>query len=193
MQLPSRQLLPSRANSLADSSSALFVAGALDDWLHPQSAQHSGLLVKRPFCGAFDELHPHIDKAMRRFEKSELQSGHGMTAEVKNGSPADLATGLHTSIEALLAEAGLPEPLSKQIYIDALLLGKVVGSMCQFARVLEVKLEIFGENSCSRWHQDKYAGRAIVSYTGRIGTEYTSHANVTGRHSNLRPIVLQIG
>ena len=46
------------------------------------------------------------------------------------------------------------------------------------ARELEFKLEVFGENSCSRWHQDKYAGRAIVSYTGHVGTEYTSHANV---------------
>ena len=50
--------------------------------------------------------------------------------------------------------------------------------MCPFARELEFKLEVFGENSCSRWHQDKYAGRAIVSYTGHVGTEYTSHANV---------------
>ena len=41
--------------------------------------------------------------------------------------------------------------------------------MCPFARELEFKLEVFGENSCSRWHQDKYAGRAIVSYTGHVG------------------------
>ena len=50
--------------------------------------------------------------------------------------------------------------------------------MCPFARELEFKLEVFGENSCSRWHQDKYAGRAIVSYTGAIGTEYTHNENV---------------
>ena len=46
---------------------------------------------------------------------------------------------------------------------------QVVGAMCPFARELEFKLEVFGENSCSRWHQDKYAGRAIVSYTGHVG------------------------
>eukprot|EP00966_Prymnesium_polylepis_P296311 6845177-Prymnesium_polylepis.1 len=44
--------------------------------------------------------------------------------------------------------------------------------------VLEVKLEIFGENSCSKWHQDHYVGRAIVSYTGEEGTQHTSDANV---------------
>ena len=183
MLLPMQQLppafLPSGPNAVADSSSsALFVAGALDDWLQPQSAQHSGLLVKRPFCGAWDDLHPHVDSAMRRFEKSELKLGYGVMRAVKNGNPADLAAGLHASIDALLAEAKLPEPLSKQIYSDACSLGKVVGFMCPFASELEFKLEIFGENSCSRWHQDKYAGRAIVSYTGRVGTEYTSHANV---------------
>ena len=37
---------------------------------------------------------------------------------------------------------------------------------------------MFGENSCSRWHQDHYAGRAIVSYTGEVGTEYTGDDNV---------------
>ena len=182
MLLPMQQLpsafLPSGPNAVADSS-ALFVADAgLEDWLYPQSAQHSGLLFKRPFCGAYDDLHPHVDAAMWRFHKSELKSGYGVMRAVKNGNPADLATGLHTSIEALLAEAKLPEALSKQIYHDACSLGKVVGCMCPFARELEFKLEIFGENSCSRWHQDKYAGRAIVSYTGHVGTEYTSHANV---------------
>ena len=172
------EFLPSEPNAVADSSSALFVAGAPEDWLHPQSAQHSGLLVKRPLCGAYDDLHPHVDMAMRRFSKSELKLGYGVMRAVKNENPADLATGLHASIEALLAEAKLPEPLSKQIYDDACILGKAVGCMCPFARELEFKLEVFGENSCSRWHQDKYAGRAIVSYTGHVGTEYTSQANV---------------
>ena len=107
----------------------LFVTGAPEDWLHPQSAQHSGLLVKRPFSGAFDEHHPEVDSAMWRFHESESKLGYGVKRDVKNGNPAELATGLHASINALLAEAKLPEPLSRQIYTDACSLGKVVGSM----------------------------------------------------------------
>ena len=107
----------------------LFITGAPEDWLQPQSVQHNGLLVKRPFSGAFDEHHPEVDSAMWRFHKSELRLGYGVMRAVKNGNPAELATGLHASIGDLLAEAKLPEPLSRQIYTDACSLGKVVGSM----------------------------------------------------------------
>ena len=107
----------------------LFITGAPEDWLHPQSAEHNGLLVKRPFSGAFDEHHPEVDSAMWRFHKSELRLGYGVMRAVKNGNPAELAAGLHASIGDLLAEAKLPEPLSRQIYTDACSLGKVVGSM----------------------------------------------------------------
>ena len=121
-QLPSA-LLP---NAVA---APLFVTGAPEDWLHPQSAQHNGLLVKRPFSGAFDEHHPEVDSAMWRFHKSEVRLGYGVMRAVKNGNPAELAAGLPASIGDLLAEAKLPEPLSRQIYTDACSLGKVVGSM----------------------------------------------------------------
>ena len=138
MQLPSAlplkspslpvQQLPSAL--LPDAVAApLFITGAPEDWLQPQSAQHNGLLVKRPFSGAFDEHHPEVDSAMWRFHKSELRLGYGVMRAVKNGNPAELAAGLHASIGDLLAEAKLPEPLSRQIYTDACSLGKVVGSM----------------------------------------------------------------
>merc|ERR1740121_1284600 len=50
--------------------------------------------------------------------------------------------------------------------------------LCPSAQTIDVKLEVFGENSCARWHQDHYVARAIVSYTGTVGTEYTNDANV---------------
>ena len=34
------------------------------------------------------------------------------------------------------------------------------------------------DKGCIRWHTDYYVGRAIVSYTGLEGTEYTSDSNV---------------
>ena len=53
-----------------------------------------------------------------------------------------------------------------------------MGSLLPSARTIDIKLEIFGETSCIRWHQDSYVSRAIVSYTGQAGTEYTSAENV---------------
>ena len=67
MQLPSAHPLKSPSLPMQQLPSAhlpnavaapLFVTDAPEDWLHPQSAQHNGLLVKRPFSGAFDEHHP---------------------------------------------------------------------------------------------------------------------------------------
>ena len=57
-------------------------------------------------------------------------------------------------------------------------MGKIWGELCPEARELEVKLEIFGENTCARWHQDHFVGRAICSYTGAVGTSYTRSSNV---------------
>ena len=138
MQLPSALPLKSPSLPMQQLPSAhlpnavaapLFVTGAPEDWLQPQSAQHNGLLVKRPFSGAFDEHHPEVDSAMWRFHKSEVRLGYGVMRAVKNGNPAELAAGLHASIGDLLAEAKLPEPLSRQIYTDACSLGKVIRSI----------------------------------------------------------------
>ena len=34
------------------------------------------------------------------------------------------------------------------------------------------------DKGCVKWHTDYYVGRAIVSYTGAVGTEYTKDFNV---------------
>jgi hypothetical protein len=57
-------------------------------------------------------------------------------------------------------------------------MGETGAQMCPFGRSIDIKLEISGENTCSRWHQDRYVARAIVSYTGIVGTEYTNDPNV---------------
>ena len=104
--------------------------------------------------------------------------GHGLSTTVQNGTARLLAQRLHASTVALLEEAALPAQLSEQLLEDACSIGLSVGRMCSFARDLEVKLEIFGESTCSRWHQDSYAGRAIVSYTGITATEFVDHDDV---------------
>ena len=155
------------------SSPGLFVSDALDGWMLPESERHNGLLVKRPFNGQWEGLHAEIEEALERFGPS-----YSMKIDVMNGSPRLLSKRLPASIQALLDAAALPTALSAQIHSDACNIGQVIGTMCPFAPSLELRLEVFGENSCARWHQDHYAGRAIVSYTGEVGTEYTSDANV---------------
>ena len=85
---------------------------------------------------------------------------------------------LETAVNKLLADAGLPARLSAQIKQDACSIGEVVISMCEWASVLEVSLETMGTERCSKFHVDYYPGRAIVTYNGAKGTEYTKDSNV---------------
>ena len=164
LQLPS--WLPRGTAPLATDRAAVFVAETLDDWLLPESSQHNGLLLKRPFAGKWDDCQPDIDDCAARFQ--------GTTVVIKS-SEVDQT---HLALDALIAKATLPAPLSAQIREDAFALVRVWDSLCPSADAFEVKLEIFGERMCARWHQDHFVGRAIVSYTGAVGTEYTRDANV---------------
>lgn len=125
--------------------------------------------------GAFEDYHADIDDVglSGRWGKAST-----LGTSVQNGSPRLLSERLQASVAALLDEAALPEKLAEQIRDDACNIGVFVGRMCSFARTLDVKLEVFGENSCRRWHQDHYAGRAIVSYTGEVGTAFSADDNI---------------
>lgn len=176
LALPTRLLQAATPMPQHDDSknrAALFVADTVDDWARPESLKYNGLLVKRPFHGKWDVFARDIDLAVPRFGFESA-----LTAEVENGTPKLLAARLCESVSALLATADLPPLLSKQILSDALSMGCTLGSMCESARKIDIKLEIFGNNTCARWHQDHFGCRAIVSYTGHTGTEYSRDANV---------------
>ena len=49
---------------------------------------------------------------------------------------------------------------------DAKALCAMIMSLCPRVPWLTLTTEIVGRNSCSRWHQDNYVGRAIITYTG---------------------------
>ena len=148
---------------------ALFIAERLDDWTLPESLEYSGLVLRRPFAGKWDAFQKDIDEARQRFGTSQ-----SLVACASNKSARQFAL----CVDQLLATAALPRKLSGQIREDACSMGRMWQSLYPAARELEVKLEIFGENTCSRWHQDHFVGRAIVSYTGSVGTEYTRNSNV---------------
>jgi len=154
---------------------ALFVSDSLNGWFKPESREHKGLLVSRTI-GAWD------DRQIDGFGGVNLAGARigglqHLKAIVVN-SDDDLSARLLESVGNLLAVAALPESLSDQIRSDACSIGCAAGAMCPSARELELNLEIVGENTCARWHKDQFVGRAIVSYTGDVGTEYSHDSNV---------------
>ena len=172
--LPSlSSFLPNMFNKLQQGPSTLFIGSTLAEWSSAESLDHKGLLVRRPFDGAWDGLDREIDEATARFGE-EL----ALSTAIINGDSEQLTARFQTAVDSLLATAELPEALSTQIRADACSIGCAVGTLCPTAREFELKLEIFGHNTCSRWHMDNFVGRAIVSYTGAVGTEYSRDANV---------------
>ena len=167
----SRVWLPSTYSAVTPKKhrAAVYVADDIDGWMRTEGTKHNGLLVERPFDGRWEGLHAEVDEAVDRWPS------YALCTQVDN---ADLASNLDASVKELLEAAALPAALAAQVRDDACRMGLVVGELCAFAPLLEVKLEIFGENSCSRWHQDYYAGRAIITYTGGVGTEYLDDSNV---------------
>ena len=155
----SRVWLPSTYSAVTPKKhrAAVYVADDIDGWMRTEGTKHNGLLVERPFDGRWEGLHAEVDEAVDRWPS------YALCTQVDN---ADLASNLDASGEELLEAAALPAARAAQVRDDACRMGLVVGELCAFAPLLEVKLEIFGENSCSRWHQDYYAGRAIITYTG---------------------------
>ena len=135
-------------------------------------ADHNGLLVKRPFNGQWQDYQAAIDAC---HERVDLEN-QGLIAYVSCSN--FMAAELEAAVNHILRQAALPPPLSKQIYCDACSIGRVVASMCTSAHALALRLEVAGENVCSRWHQDHFVGRALTSYTGVAGTEYVRDENV---------------
>ena len=141
---------------------AVFVADSLDDWASEESLEYNGLLLRRPFAGKWDAFEGDIGECESRTVPASATSARQFAI----------------SVDKLLQDAALPAPLSQQIRDDACSLRNAWSAMYPGVRELQVKLEVFGENTCARWHQDHFVGRGIVSYTGEVGTEYTRSSNI---------------
>mmetsp|Transcript_4705 Transcript_4705/g.9017 ORF Transcript_4705/g.9017 Transcript_4705/m.9017 type:complete len:297 (+) Transcript_4705:190-1080(+) len=79
----------------------------------------------------------------------------------RGADPRDVAS----SCKALVSELP-PGPFRDVVQRDAEDLAISFMKVCPSAPHLTLQLEIIGENSCCRWHQDFYAGRMILTYTG---------------------------
>merc|ERR1711920_264325 len=76
-----------------------------------------------------------------------------------------------------VGSTGLPDSLRHQIQRDIEEVGLVMAKMLPDTKEMSLKLELMGESVCSRWHQDHYTCRAIITYNGS-GTVYAHNDNV---------------
>ena len=152
---------------------AVYQSNDLAGWTRPETAQYGGLLVKRPFDGAWDRYSRAVDEARSRWRQDGVDSAT-LRAQASGTCPRQFSL----AVDKLLETAALPSPLSAQIHQDACSLGQTWSQLCPEIQQFDVHLEIFGENTCARWHVDHFVGRAIITYTGQAGTDYTSTDNV---------------
>merc|ERR1719382_961593 len=77
---------------------------------------------------------------------------------------------------SIATNVGFPKDIAEIIEADCVSMGMVVAQILPTEKIL-LKLDVTGEFSCPRWHQDNYSARAIVSYN-LVGTEFLEDANV---------------
>jgi tetratricopeptide (TPR) repeat protein len=164
-ELDTQVALPSQPRHLRP---AVFESDDLAGWMRPEALEYDGLLVKRPFGGAWDRYSREVDDARSRF------GGQGLVVQAPGTSPHEFSL----AVDRLLEAAALPAPLGAQIRQDAYSLASTWREICPNLEQFDVNLEIFGENTCARWHVDHFVGRAIITYTGQAGTDYTNRDNV---------------
>mmetsp|Transcript_87661 Transcript_87661/g.253166 ORF Transcript_87661/g.253166 Transcript_87661/m.253166 type:complete len:251 (-) Transcript_87661:281-1033(-) len=150
---------------------AVWTGKCLADWLQPRGLNFKGLLVPR--SPIWSDPQATIDNLVAECAFGKEQT---LQTEVVRG-PRGGFQDLPRIAAELVGRLALPEDLARVITQDIQRIGSTLGFMCPGASTLCVKLEIMGENNCSRWHQDHYVGRAIVSYNSG-GTVYTADSNV---------------
>lgn len=151
----------------------MLICNNVEEWLQPKGAEYPGLLVQRPqYRHGLQQI---VDKLarLRVFGDEETVAEEvAITRDRKTnkGLAPDLSKKAHHLI-SLAVRHGLPKDLGCQIQQDCEQIGKVLANLVPTAKRLFLKLDIVGENSCSRWHRDRYVGRAVVSYNC-TGTKY---------------------
>jgi len=89
---------------------------------------------------------------------------------------AQVEAKIHEAIAKLSSCLSDNPPLVDLVRQDALMIATLLDKMHDLDAMV-LKLEVVGLNNCSRWHQDAYVGRAIVTYNG-AGTKFLEDSNV---------------
>lgn len=157
----------------------VMVCSSVQDWLLDKSAEYRCLHVPRQVT--WGDVQPMVDL----LASSGCLGRAQFVAEVVKLTPlgecdlqiADKFSERARRLVAKVPHSYLSRDLLQQIQHDIAEVGPVMAQMLPSAEEVLIKLEIFGEHTCSRWHQDKYTCRAIITYNGH-GTDYVQHSNV---------------
>jgi hypothetical protein len=150
----------------------------LEDWLRPHSNHYRAMCVPRHQI--WSDIQRHVDALAESGAFGETEALMEIV-QIPQGKDAQqhLAAGLAQKAQRIAAaaiNAGLPAEIGYQIEDDFMQIGMVVARMAPATR-MNLTLNVVGTNSCSRWHQDQYTGRAVVSYNS-CSTECIDHAHV---------------
>jgi len=159
----------------------------IEDWLQPKGNAFRALLVERPAVRSWLKGQPEIQEDVDKLEKS-VAFGDENSAQEEVNIPCEKAEEcialLSKKAQCLAAFAvkhGLPKDLGRQIQQDFEEIGSVLVKLVPTAKRVTLKLDLMGANGCSRWHQDHYIGRAVITYNS-CGTQYVGHDNVNFSH-----------
>jgi len=157
----------------------VFKCDRVRDWLLEDCNNYRSMHVRRPQC--LRAMQHHVDLLDKCGALGHLGSVHEeiRVAQLR-GSEELVAAEWSAKSRRLLGNIGgpgLPDSLSEQISRDINEVGAVMAKMFPAAEVMALTLQLLGENCCTRWHQDHYTARVIITYNGP-GTVYVHHDNV---------------
>lgn len=148
------------------------------DWLQPKCRAYRALLVPRPKTRRNAQW--EVDKlaSSGRFGRDEA-----IEAEIPNPSgltEKELAVELEEKgrkLAGFAVQHGLSHDLGHQIQQDFKQIGPVLAKLVPTTKCMHLKLDLMGVSTCSRWHRDRYVGRAVVAYNGN-GTPFVANDDV---------------
>jgi len=164
--------------SEVEMDTAVMTCSNLSYWNSPGSSEFRGLRYKR----ALDPVRCQtiVDQAAQR----QALGATGSIVETLDiqsfrGSPENVRNCFREAAGRIASPLSLPNDLSELIAEDAGAIGEQLAQLLPGVNILQVKVEVFGHDVCSRWHRDSYIGRAIVSYNCS-GTVYIEdqHADI---------------
>jgi len=152
------------------------ICDSVEDMLQQKCRSYQALLVQRPRDRR--NIQWHVDKfANCGYIGRELS----VEKEVcPLGDPAKVDADLCKTAQGIATFAvrhGLPKDVGNQIQQDFVEIGRVMLKLVPTTKQVLLKLDVMGENSCSRWHRDRYVGRALVAYNS-CGTHFVDESNV---------------
>lgn len=152
----------------------MFFCNSLSEWCSQEAGQHQGLCMKRGIDP--HQWQPIADQLSKQMTRETEDTLHKETIDL-NASEDALRQRFQEVGHAVSQCLRQDPALANLVCQDAQAICDATYKLVPQAKQLIVKLELFGETVCGRWHQDNCVCRSIVSYNC-TATVYTPDSNV---------------